>query len=154
MEHILFMPFFTGIGTPYWNSQAKAAIVGLTRDTHNGHIARACLEGIALSLNDSVSSFKKDFPQLNDIRVDGGAAANDTLMQMQANFSQKSVLRPANIDTTAFGVAVGCLVAKGEVSIEDLGKYWKLEKEFSPEKNAYYSNKKALWDQTIKRLYL
>lgn len=154
MEHVLFMPFFTGIGTPYWNSQAKAAIVGLTRDTHNGHIARACLEGIALSLNDSVSSFKKDFPQMNDIRVDGGAAANDTLMQMQANFSQKSVLRPANIDTTAFGVAVGCLVAKGEVAIEDLGKYWKLEKEFTPEKNAYYSNKKVLWDQTIKRLYL
>lgn len=154
MEHILFMPFFTGIGTPYWNSQAKGAIVGLTRDTHNGHIARACLEGIALSLNDSVSSFKKDFPQLNDIRVDGGAAANDTLMQMQANFSQKTILRPAVIDTTAFGVAVGCLVGKGEVSIEDMGKYWKLEKQFTPEKNAYYSNKKSLWDQTIKRLYL
>lgn len=154
MEHVLFMPFFTGIGTPYWNSQAKAAIVGLTRDTHNGHIARACLEGIALSLNDSVSSFKKDFPHLNDIRVDGGAAANDILMQMQANFSQKSILRPENTDTTAFGVAVGCLVAKGEVSIEDMGKYWKLEKEFTPEKNAYYSNKKTLWDQTIKRLFL
>jgi glycerol kinase len=154
MEHVLFMPFFTGIGTPYWNSQAKAAIVGLTRDTHNGHIARACLEGIALSLNDSVSSFKKDFPQLNDIRVDGGAAGNDLLMQMQANFSQKTILRPAVIDTTAFGVAVGCLVGLGEVAIEDMGKYWKLEKEFTPEKNSYYSNKKALWDQTIKRLYL
>lgn len=154
MEHVLFMPFFTGIGTPYWNSQAKAAIVGLTRDTHTGHIARACLEGIALSLNDSVSSFKKDFPRLNDIRVDGGAASNDLLMQMQANFSQKTILRPACIDTTAFGVAVGCLVAKGEVSIEDLGRYWKLEKEFTPEKNPYFPNKKKLWDETIKRLYL
>ena len=154
MEHVLFLPFFTGIGTPYWNSQAKAAILGLTRDTHNGHIARACLEGIALSLNDSVSSFKKDFPQLNDIRVDGGAAANDILMQMQANFSEKTILRPACIDTTAFGVAVGCLVAQGEVSIEDMGKYWKLEKEFRPEKNQYYAKKKSLWDQTIKRLFL
>lgn len=154
MENVLFLPFFTGIGTPYWNSHAKAAIVGLTRDTHNGHIARACLEGIALSLNDSVSSFKKDFPHLNDIRVDGGAAANDILMQMQANFSQKKILRPKIIDTTAFGVAVGCLVGKGEVSIEEMGKYWKLEKEFSPEKNAYYSSKKALWDETIQRLYL
>jgi glycerol kinase len=154
MEHILFMPFFTGIGTPYWNSHAKAAIVGLTRDTHNGHIARACLEGIALSLNDSVSSFKKDFAQLNDIRVDGGAAANDVLMQMQANFSQKTILRPQVIDTTAFGVAVGCLVGRGEVSIEDMGRYWKLEKEFKPESNSYYPNKKKLWDDTIKRLYL
>lgn len=154
MEHVLFLPFFTGIGTPYWNSQAKAAIVGLTRDTHNGHIARACLEGIALSLNDSVSSFKKDFPQLNDIRVDGGAASNDILMQMQANFSQKTIVRPQVTDTTAFGVAVGCLVGKGEISIEDMGKYWKLEKEFRPENDSYYPKKKALWDETIKRLFL
>ena len=154
MEHVLFMPFFTGIGTPYWNANAKAAIVGLTRDTHNGHIARACLEGIALSLNDSVSSFKKDFPHLNDIRVDGGASANDLLMQMQANFSDKTILRPEVIDTTAFGVAVGCLVGKGEVSIGDMAKYWKLEKEFKPQKNDYYLKKKALWDDTIKRLYL
>jgi glycerol kinase len=154
MEHVLFLPFFTGIGTPYWNSHAKAAIVGLTRDTHNGHIARACLEGVALSLNDSISSFKKDFSTLNDIRVDGGAAANDLLMQMQANFSEKKILRPECIDTTAFGVAVGCLVGKGEVSIEEMGRYWKLEKEFLPEKNSYYPNKKNLWDNTIKRLYL
>lgn len=154
MENVLFLPFFTGIGTPYWNSHAKAAIVGLTRDTHNGHIARACLEGIALSLNDSVSSFKKDFPQLNDIRVDGGAASNDILMQMQANFSQKTILRPQVIDTTAFGVAVGCLVGLGEVSIEDMGKYWKLEKEFRPSNESYYGKKKTLWDETIKRLYL
>jgi len=148
------MPFFTGLGTPYWNSQAKAAIVGLTRDTHNGHIARACLEGIALSLNDSVSSFKKDFPHLNDIRVDGGAAGNDLLMQMQANFSQKTILRPEVIDTTAFGVAVGCLVGKGELQIEELQKSWKLQKEFKPEKNSYYEKKKDLWDSTIKKLFL
>lgn len=154
MEPLLFMPFFTGIGTPYWNSEAKAAILGLTRGTHNGHIARACLEGIALSLNDSVSSFKKDFPELNDIRVDGGAAANDLLMQLQANFSQKTILRPKVIDTTAFGVAVGCLVAKGEIAIEDLGNHWKLEKKFHPEDNNYYPKKRELWDQTIKKLFL
>lgn len=154
MEDVLFMPFFTGIGTPYWNSKAKAAIVGLTRGTTNAHIARACLEGIALSLNDSVSSFKKDFPDMNDIRVDGGAAANDILMQMQANFSQKTIIRPQVIDTTAFGVAVGCLVGRGEVSIEEMGKYWKLEKEFRPENNSYYPKKKSLWDETIKRLFL
>lgn len=154
MEHVLFMPFFTGIGTPYWNSEAKAAILGLTRGTNNAHIARACLEGIALSVNDSVSSFKKDFSQLNDIRVDGGAAANNLLMQIQANFSEKSILRPQVIDTTAFGVAVGALVGRGEVSIEDLGRYWKLEKEFRPESNSYYPKKKNLWDSSIKKLFL
>ncbi len=154
MEDVLFMPFFTGIGTPYWNSEAKAAILGLTRGTQTSHIARACLEGIALSVNDSVSSFKKDFSQLNDIRVDGGAAANELLMQIQANFSQKIILRPEVIDTTAFGVAMGAMVSRGEIGIQDLGRHWKLQKEFKPEKNSYYPKKKDLWDSSIKRLFL
>ena len=153
MEHVLFMPFFTGIGTPYWNSEAKAAILGLTRGTTNAHIARACLEGIALSVNDSVTSFKKDFSNLNDIRVDGGAAANDLLMQMQSNFSQKSILRPEVIDTTAYGVAMGAMVGRGEINIEDLSKHWKLQKEFKQESNNYYSKKKDLWDNSIKKLF-
>jgi glycerol kinase len=153
MEHVMFLPFFTGIGTPYWNPHAKAALVGLTRDTHHGHIARACLEGIALSVNDSVASFKKDFTHLNDIRVDGGAAANDLLMQLQSNFSQKKILRPSCIDTTAFGVAVGCLVAKGEVAISELDQYWEIEKEFSDENLPYYTQKRGLWTTTIQKLF-
>ena len=153
MEHILFMPFFTGIGTPYWNSEAKAAILGLTRGTENSHIARACLEGIAFSVNDSVSSFKKDFQHLNDIRVDGGASSNNLLMQLQANFSNKKILRPEVVDTTAYGVAMGALVGRGEINIEDLSRHWKLQNEFQPESDAYYSKKKDLWDSTIKRLY-
>lgn len=153
MENVLFLPFFTGIGTPYWHSKAQAAIIGLTRGTHNGHIARACLEGIALSLNDSVMSFAKDFQQINDIKVDGGASANDLLMQLQANFSNKVILRPKIIDTTAFGVASGCLVSRGEIRIENLKDYWKLEKEFKPEKSGYYQGKKALWDESIKNIY-
>lgn len=154
MKPLLFMPFFTGIGTPYWDSEAKAAILGITRGTDNSHIARACLEGVALSLNDSVSSFKKDFPSLNDIKVDGGASANDLLMQMQANFSGKTILRPKVIDTTAYGVAIGCLVALGEIKIEEMHQFWKLEKEFTPENNSYYPEKKNLWDLSIKKLYL
>jgi glycerol kinase len=153
MEHILFMPFFTGIGTPYWNSEAKAAILGLTRGTENSHIARACLEGIAFSVNDSVSSFKKDFQHLNDIRVDGGASSNNLLMQFQANFSNKKILRPEVVDTTAYGVAMGALVGRGEINIEDLSRHWKLQNEFQPQSDAYYSKKKELWDSTIKRLY-
>jgi glycerol kinase len=153
METVLFMPFFTGIGTPYWNSHAKAAILGLSRGTNNGHIARACLEGIALSVNDSVSSFKRDFAHLNDIRVDGGAAANDLLLQLQSNFSNKNILRPQIIDTTAYGVALGSLVARGELNIKDLSQFWKLDKEFRPESNNYYSKKKKLWDENIQRLF-
>jgi glycerol kinase len=153
MEHVQFLPFFTGIGTPYWNSEAKAAILGLTRDTHNGHIARACLEGIALSVNDSVTSFKKDFASLNDIRVDGGAAGNSLLMQLQANFSEKEILRPLITDTTAFGVAIGCLVAEGSIKIEEMGQFWSLEKKFSPQSEAYYAKKKSLWTEVIGKLF-
>src|SRR5690606_22465210 len=76
MEHLIFFPFFTGIGTPYWNSEAKGAIVGLTRDTENKHLALACLEGIALSINDSVQSLIKDGPvEVKCLKVDGGASA-------------------------------------------------------------------------------
>ena len=154
MADVLFLPFFTGIGTPYWHSEAKAAILGLTRGTTKAHIARACLEGIALSVNDSVASFKKDFQQLNDIRVDGGACANNLLLQIQANFSGKKIIRPQVIDTTAFGVAMGALVGKKEITLDDLSKYWKEQKEFTPEVNSYYPQKKNLWDSSIKKLFL
>ncbi len=154
MRDVLFLPFFTGIGTPYWNSEAKAAIVGLTRGTSKSHIARACLEGIALSVNDSVESFKKDFSKLNDIRVDGGAAANNLLLQIQSNFSQNKILRPQVIDTTASGVALGALIGRKEVEIQDLQKLWKLEKEFNSENNNFYSDKKSLWNKTIQRMFL
>ena len=80
MENILFLPFFTGIGSPHWISDAKAAIVGLTRDTENKHIARACLEGVALSINDLISSMEKDFGQkISSLKVDGGACSNNFL---------------------------------------------------------------------------
>ena len=75
-------------------------------------------------------------------------------MQKGQNFSQKTILRPAVIDTTAFGVAVGCLVGMGELSIDDLHKTWKLEKEFKPEPIPYYAQKRSLWDTTIKKLFL
>jgi glycerol kinase len=91
---------------------------------------------------------------MNEIRVDGGAAENNLLMQMQANFSEKKILRPEVTDTTGFGVAIGALVGMEEISIKDLAKFWKLEKEFSPEEDSYYGNKKVLWDDTIRRLYL
>jgi len=153
MAPVLFLPFFTGIGTPYWNSDAKAAILGLTRGTSDAHIALACLEGIALSVNDSVSSFKKDFAHLNDIKVDGGACANNLLMQLQSNFSQKKILRPQVIDTTAYGVALGAMVGRKELALNDLSQFWKLEKEFSPNTEPYFYVKKEFWNKTIQKFF-
>lgn len=155
MEHLLFYPYFSGIGAPYWVPEAKAALLGMTRDTGAPQIARACLEGVALAVNDCVEAFQKDLGKLNDIKVDGGATANGLLMQSQANFSGKKILRPKNIETTAYGAALGALVGLGKITLDDVGRLWKLDQEFSPDSGAHYYHKKAdQWSRTIKRLYL
>ncbi len=155
MEHLLFFPYFAGIGAPYWVPEAKASLLGMTRDTGTAQIARACLEGIALAVNDCVEAFQKDLGKLNDIKVDGGATANSLLMQSQANFSGKKILRPKNIETTAYGAALGALVGLGKINLDDVGRLWKLDQEFKPDSGAHYYHKKAdQWSRTIKRLYL
>jgi glycerol kinase len=155
MEHMLFFPHFAGIGAPYWVPEAKAAIIGMSRDTGAAHIARACLEGVALAVNDCVQAFQKDLGRINDIKVDGGATANNLLMQAQANFSGKKILRPKNIETTAYGAALGALVGLGKITLADVGKLWKLDHEFKADSGAHYFHKKAdQWARTTKRLYL
>ena len=155
MEHLLFFPYFSGIGAPYWVPEAKASLLGMTRDTGAAQIARACLEGVALAVNDCVEAFQKDLGKLNDIKVDGGATANALLMQSQANFSGKKILRPKNIETTAYGAALGALVGLGKITLDDVGKLWKLDQEFRPDSGAHYYDKKLdQWSRTIKRLYL
>lgn len=155
MEHLSFFPFFTGIGTPYWNSEAKGAIVGLTRDTENRHLALACLEGIALSINDSIQSLIQDGPvEVKNLKVDGGASANNLLMSLQANFSQLEIIRPEIIETTAYGVALGAMVGLGEIQIEELSKFWREEKRFKPQNDlSYFENKKNKWTHYIKRVF-
>lgn len=155
MEHLLFFPFFTGIAAPHWVSEAKGAIIGMTRDTGAPHIARACLDGVALAVNDCIQAFQKDLGKLNDIRVDGGATANGLLMQAQANFSGKKILRPKNIETTAYGAALGALVGLNRIQVSDVGRLWKIDREFTPDAGEHYYHKKAdQWQKTLKRLYL
>lgn len=152
MESILFLPFFTGIGSPHWNADARAAIVGLTRDSSQEHISRACLEGMALSINDSIQALIEDFPSsVNAIKVDGGACLNNLLMQFQANFSQKEIVRPKVIETTAYGVALGAYVGIGKMQMSEIDSLWKEEKVFRPKSSGYFSNKKSLWDSYIIR---
>lgn len=150
MESVMFLPFFTGIGSPHWKPEARAAIVGLTRDTDTTHISRACLEGMALSINDSIQALLADSPTaVNSIKVDGGACANDLLMQFQANFSKKPIVRPKVIETTGYGVALGALVGLDKMKMEDIDKLWEEERVFSVEENGYFDKKKALWDEYI-----
>lgn len=155
MENILFLPFFTGIGSPYWVGNATAAIVGLTRDTGKPEISRACLEGITLSINDLIQSVEQDTGEkVKELRVDGGAVINDFLMQTQANFSQTTIVRPKVIETTAFGAACAAAIGNNRLTLEELAEKWKEDKKFPPQSGEYFESKKTKWKETIKRLYL
>ncbi|MGZ3809778.1 MAG: FGGY family carbohydrate kinase, partial [Bacteriovorax sp.] len=94
LKNILFFPFFSGIGSPYWNAEAKASIVGLTRDSNRAHIAFACLEGIALSINDLLMAMRHDTGlAIETLKVDGGAVENNLLMQLQASISETKIIK-------------------------------------------------------------
>ena len=155
MEHLLFLPFFSGIGSPYWKADAKGAILGITRDTSKPQLARACLDGIALAVNDSVAAMVKESPYpVPEIRVDGGASLNNLLMQLQANFSQKSIIRPKVIETTAYGVALGAMVGQGETNLEKVKELWQQDQSFKSEQDEYFLKKQQQWDSAIKKLFL
>lgn len=155
MENIIFMPFFTGLGSPYWVSDAKGAIIGITRDTGQAEIARACLEGIALSINDLKESFEKDSGiKTQELRVDGGAVVNDFLMQIQSNMSNTKIIRPEVIETTAFGAACAAGIGAELFSKEEMANKWKEDKSFEPKASPYFEKKRSQWSATIKKLFL
>jgi glycerol kinase len=109
---VTLVPAFTGLGAPYWDASARGTIVGLTRGTTKAHIARATLEAIALQVADLLAAMQADSGgKLRELRVDGGAAASDLLMQLQADLLGVKVSRPANLETTALGAAL--LAARG-----------------------------------------
>ncbi len=155
-ENILFLPFFTGLGSPYWIGNSQAAIVGLTRDSGRAQIARATLEGIALSINDLLQSVEQDSSiSLSELRVDGGAVANNFLMQIQSNISGIKVVRPEIIETTVFGAACASAIGAGLFNKQEVAKIISTDKEFEPIANVDYENsKKKLWKTMIKKLYL
>ena len=120
---VAIVPAFTGLGAPDWDPHARGAILGLTRGTTSAHIARAALEAIALSSTELLNAMNAGLAQpITELRVDGGAAGNDLLMQMQADFTGIPVLRPRNIETTAMGAAylaglgAGVWTSKDEVA--------------------------------------
>lgn len=152
LKHIQFFPFFAGIGSPHWNAEAKGALTGLTRDSSRSHIAYACLEGIAMSINDLLSAMKKDTGlAITTLKVDGGAAANSLLMELQATISETTIIRPKVIETTAFGAAMAAAIGAGLTDFEKLETTWKKDREFPIEQDLlpYIKDKKILWNKTI-----
>ena len=131
---VYVVPAFTGLGAPYWNPYARGMIVGLTRGTAKEHFIRATLESLAYQTQDVLEAMEKDSGiHLKNLRVDGGASANDFLMQFQADITNKEVLRPECIETTALGAAYLAGIAVGFwKDKEDIRRNWSLERTFAP----------------------
>ncbi len=135
---VMFVPAFTGLGAPYWDAEARGAIVGLTRGSTVAHIARAALESIAFQSAALLQSMSRDAvaaggAPVSELRVDGGACVNNLLMQFQADLLGIPVVRPKVIETTALGASyLAGLTAGVYGSLDDIGKNWQTERVFLP----------------------
>ena len=135
---VYFVPAFAGLGSPYWDAYARGSILGLTRGTTAAHIARAALESIAHQSADLLESMRQDSGRpVTELRVDGGASANNLLMQFQADLLAVPVLRPQVTETTALGAAylAGLAVHFWETPA-DIARHWALDRVFEPRMSA------------------
>ena len=132
------VPAFTGLGAPYWSQRARGAIVGLTRGFGRAHLIRATLESLAYQTNDIVTAMEQDSGiPIKGLKVDGGACANNFLMQFQSNITDCEVYRPKCIETTALGAAYLAGLAVGYwKSLNDIRDNWAIDRVFSPEMDA------------------
>ena len=132
---VYLVPAFVGLGSPYWDMYARGTIVGLTRGSNKNHIIRAALESIAYQSKDLINAMKEDSGiEINSLKVDGGATANNFLMQFQSDILNTKVLRPEIIETTALGAAYLAGLAVGFWKNKDeIKKNWRLNKEFTPD---------------------
>jgi glycerol kinase len=129
------VPAFVGLGAPYWDSNARGILSGITAGTDRARLVRATLESIAFQTRDLVAAMEADTGhKLKELRVDGGAAANNFLMQFQADILGSRIVRPADIETTALGAAYLAGLATGVYkSIGELEQFWKSERVFEPQ---------------------
>ena len=151
---VYLVPAFAGLGAPHWDPHARGTIVGLTRGTTKAHVARAALEGIALQVMDVLKAMEADAGiKLKELRVDGGASANDLLMQLQADLLNVPVVRPKVLETTALGAAYLAGLAVGYWRNEaEIAKQWQTDRRFksgmkSPARNRIVDG----WERALKQ---
>ena len=136
-DGVYIVPAFSGLGAPHWNAYARGTIFGMTRGSNNAHVARAALESIAYQTYDVLNAMEADSGiNIRELRVDGGATANNLLMQFQSDLLQVPVVRPTVVETTALGAAYLAGLAVGYwQNVEDIGRQWKADRKFSPAMN-------------------
>jgi glycerol kinase len=151
---VYLVPAFAGLGAPHWDQYARGTITGLTRGTTAAHLARAALEGIAFQVADVLDVMKEDSQiHVSELRVDGGAAANNLLMQFQADLLGVPVVRPKVVETTALGAAflAGLAVSYWE-NREELKSAWQIDRAFTPQKSAdEAAHRRERWAEALKR---
>jgi glycerol kinase len=155
---VMFVPAFTGLGAPYWNAEARGAIVGLTRGSTVAHIARAALESIAFQSAALLQAMSRDAQAAGsapvaELRVDGGACVNDLLMQIQADLLGIPVVRPQVIETTALGAAYLAGLAVGVYkSLDELSAQWKVQRRFLPTlPRDKAAERMAAWERAVRQ---
>jgi glycerol kinase len=151
---VVLVPAFTGLGAPHWDPYARGILVGITRGTTAAHLARAALEGIAHQVADVLSAMEADSGVgVSELRVDGGAAANNLLMQLQADLAGVPVARPKVTETTALGAAYLAGLATGVwASPDDLAAHWQRERTFEPSRDREKAAEmRALWSRAVER---
>src|SRR6186713_820716 len=151
---VYLVPAFAGLGAPHWDQYARGTITGITRGTTAAHLARAALDGIAFQVADVLEVMKQDSGiAINGLRVDGGASANDMLMQFQADLLQAPVVRPKVIETTALGAAYLAGLAVGFwKDTADVSRSWQVDRTFEPQMSAdKAAHRRARWSQALTR---
>jgi glycerol kinase len=151
-----FVPAFSGLFAPYWRSDARGVLVGLTRYVNKGHIARAVLEATAYQTRDIVDAMNKDSGvELNKLKVDGGMVANELLMQFQTDILDVPVIRPKVSETTALGAAYAAGLAVGFWSdIEELRQNWAEDKTWHPAMSSNIRERYYLeWKKAVDRTF-
>ena len=148
------VPAFVGLGAPHWDSAARGVISGLTRACGKAHIVRAALESIAFQSMELIDAMEADSGQtIGELRVDGGAAVNNFLMQFQADILGKSVVRPTDVETTALGAAYLAGIAEGIwAGVEEVERFWRIERRFEPVMPADRRNELiGAWREAVSR---
>jgi glycerol kinase len=151
---VYFVPAFAGLGAPHWDPYARGSIFGLTRGTTAAHLARAALESIAFQSADVLDAMQKDAGiTLSELRVDGGAAANDLLMQFQADVLGVPVVRPKVLETTALGAAyLAGLAVDYWNGDADVVANWRVDRRFEPSMpRERASEMRAAWEKAVER---
>ena len=152
---VYFVPAFVGLGAPHWDPNARGAIFGLTRGANRAHITRATLEAIAFQTCDVIDAIEADSGvTLSELRVDGGAAANDLLLQIQADLLGREVVRPAVLETTALGAAYLAGLATGFwKNAADVSRNWRVDRRFTPQMPAERRDAmRAGWKRAVERV--